>query len=162
MHVNLINYGIGSEFNDNYLKGIIEFIIKGYKKYLPTFSIYYSKEPFNTDIGQIDYTSPKIAWDGTSVGNGNIYITFAVSRPMFPLIYSTNEELAGDYFRNIITLRNKAELLFFLTAHEIYHQIRFKNLNFRLLHKSLKIDEEGEADIFALSKLLKWRKTLNV
>lgn len=153
MKVDLIN---NSSWNVLFLKQVVEFSIYGIKKYLPSFSIEFNDFYFEEDKDGNRTYDKNIDWDGTSWDDGVIWINLN-PKVKFPLTWWVNEEIKGKYL-NGMYLNSPEEFFIYMCSHEIFHQVQFRNPKIKFFHKIFKMDDESEADLYAIIKLTEWRK----
>ena len=153
MQIDLIN---SSSYSSKLLQRYINFVIKGVKKRLPSYSsVEFSDVVFDQDLKGNRTYDYDCEWDATAWGN-KVWICLS-PKFEFPFVIFVNEELKGKY-QNGTYIKDKEEFFIHFIAHELYHIIRYHDPKLRIAHKLLQLDEEGEADIFASAKLNEWRK----
>jgi len=104
---------------------------------------------------------PDVAWDGDAWGwpdSGFVRICLSPTL-QFPIVWNINYELPGQYLRQVTWFNDQMEMFVYLAAHEFRHLWQFEHeAKLNQICKLLQIDDEGEADIFALRILSQYRQ----
>jgi hypothetical protein len=104
---------------------------------------------------------PEITWDGDAWGLSQVnFVRICLSPQIsFPLVWDINPALPGGYLRRATWFNDQIEMFVYLAAHEFRHLWQFEHeAKLNQICKLLQIDDEGEADIYALRTLSLYRQ----
>lgn len=108
---------------------------------------------------------PVVAWDGDAweMSNGGFVRICLAPTLKFPLVWNINPELPGQYLRQVTWFRDAKEMFLYLASHELRHLWQFEHeAKLNQICKLLKIDDETDADIFALQMLSRYRQNPDI
>jgi hypothetical protein len=157
MQIELINL---SDWPENYLLQTLEWIASDLHLRRNIKVLFQERWSEITDEGEIiPKTESEVAFDGDSFDNGVIRIVIS-RNAAFPFQWDINPQLPGDYLRKIVAFENRYELFLYLACHEMRHQFQFANpRKIKRICQLLDIDDEGDADSYAIKILSRWRCT---
>lgn len=112
-----------------------------------------------TDDGQIiPNTARDTAFDGDSLDTNVVRVQIS-KEIAYPILWAINENLPGEYLRNVNFFNNEEEFFVYFAGHELRHLWQFQNeFKSSLINQLLEMDDECDADIYATRVLSRYRE----